>query len=83
MKRSEINTIITEALAFFDEMNFKLPPWAYWELDDWKKNTDNCEEIFNNQLGWDLTDFGSGGFRDTGLLLFTIRNGNQNLDNKP
>lgn len=27
------------------------------------------------QLGWDLTDFGSGNFQATGLLLFTLRNG--------
>ena len=27
-------------------------------------------------LGWDITDFGSGTFEETGLLLFTLRNGN-------
>ena len=83
MKRSEINQLIREALAFFGEMNFRLPPWGYWDIEDWKKNRDNCEEIFTNQLGWDLTDFGSGDFGNTGLLLFTIRNGNVNRDTKP
>jgi D-lyxose ketol-isomerase len=29
----------------------------------------------NTMLGWDLTDFGSGDFENTGLILFTIRNG--------
>ena len=33
-------------------------------------------------LGWDLTDFGSGKFHDRGLLLFTLRNGNPQRDNK-
>jgi len=83
MKRSEINNLIKNALTFFEEMNFKLPPWGYWDMDDWQKNKDNCDEIFNNQLGWDLTDFGSGDFKDIGLLLFTIRNGNVNMDKKP
>jgi len=83
MKRSEINTLIGDALAFFDEMNFKLPPWGYWSLEDWKNCGEKCDEIFKNQLGWDLTDFGSGDFDSTGLLLFTIRNGNIRLDSKP
>ena len=83
MKRSEINKLIREALDFFDSMNFKLPPWAYWSHDDWKKNRLNCEEIFRNQLGWDLTDFGSDDFPGSGLLLFTIRNGNLKFDQKP
>jgi D-lyxose ketol-isomerase len=83
MKRSQINGLIEDALAFFDEMNFKLPPWGYWSPEDWKNCQEHCEEIFANQLGWDLTDFGSGDFERTGLLLFTIRNGNIKSDSKP
>ena len=83
MKRSEINNLIREALEFFDNMNFKLPPWGYWSRDDWNKNRKNCDEIFKNQLGWDLTDFGTGDFARSGLLLFTIRNGNLKFDQKP
>jgi D-lyxose ketol-isomerase len=29
-------------------------------------------------LGWDITDYGSGKFNELGLVLITIRNGNQN-----
>jgi hypothetical protein len=83
VKRSEINKLIREALEFFDSMNFKLPPWGYWSHDDWNKNRKNCDEIFKNQLGWDLTDFGTGDFDRSGLLLFTIRNGNLKFDQKP
>ncbi len=83
MKRSAINKLIREARVFFDSMNFKLPPWANWSIEDWRKHKGDCEEIFKNQLGWDLTDFGSGDFRRTGLLLFTIRNGNLKSDQKP
>lgn len=82
MKRSEINRLIKEATDFFGEMNFKLPPWAYWTPEQWSHNKENCEEIIENQLGWDLTDFGSGDFKDSGLLLFSIRNGNLDRDRK-
>jgi len=83
MKRSEINALIRDALDFFEEMNFRLPPWATWSPEDWKKHALNHDEIIDNQLGWDLTDFGSGAYPDTGLLLFTLRNGNLSLDQKP
>jgi len=83
MKRSEINSKIREAVEFFNNMNFKLPPWGYWTHDDWKRKRENCDEIFKNQLGWDLTDFGAGDFAGSGLLLFTIRNGNLKFDQKP
>jgi D-lyxose ketol-isomerase len=82
MKRSEINQLIREALRFFDEMHFRLPPWGTWTISDWKRYRDRCGEIMENQLGWDLTDFGSGDFHSTGLLLFTLRNGNPARDDK-
>lgn len=82
MRRSEINLLMEEALVFFEEMNFKLPPWAYWPMETWKENRAFCEEIFENELGWDLTDFGSGDFTAIGLILFTLRNGNLGRDRK-
>ncbi len=82
MKRSEINNYIKEAEEFFKGMGFYLPPWAYWKVKQWKENRDRCYEIFESGLGWDLTDFGSGNYRKTGLLLFTLRNGNQNINKK-
>lgn len=74
MKRSEINAYIEDAKAFFERMNFRLPPWAFWSPDDWKGQ--GGTEIVANQLGWDLTDYGEGRFEERGLILFTIRNGN-------
>ncbi len=76
MKRSEINQLIQQSIDFFNEMNFKLPPWAFWKPEDWKGKLGTCSEIVDNMLGWDLTDFGSGKFHEQGLILFTIRNGN-------
>jgi D-lyxose ketol-isomerase len=62
MKRSEINKIIQDAKIFMAGKQFILPPWAYWSIDDWKKNKDNAEEILSNMLGWDITDSGQAGF---------------------
>ena len=83
MKRSEINQLISESIVFFDKMNFKLPPWAFWKPEDWKGKYSTCSEIVDNMLGWDLTDFGSNDFHNCGLILFTIRNGNLKKDKKP
>ena len=83
MKRSEINHFIYDSIRFFDEMKFKLPPWAFWKPSDWKGKYDECQEIVDNMLGWDLTDFGMGNFMKQGLILFTIRNGNLKKDQKP
>ncbi len=82
MKRSEINRLISESKVFFDQMHFKLPPWAYWTPDQWKGKNESCSEIVDNMLGWDLTDFGYGDFSKKGLILFSVRNGNPGKDRK-
>ncbi len=82
MKRSEINHLIADSIDFFDKMNFRLPPWAFWQAPEWKGKYKTCSEIADNMLGWDLTDFGSGNFHTQGLILFTIRNGNPERDKK-
>lgn len=79
MKRSEINNIMREAIEFLDRMNFKLPPYAFWGPEEWKDKGAEYDEIRDNMLGWDITDFGSGDYRKVGLLMFTLRNGNFNL----
>jgi len=80
MKRSEINQIMRNAVEFVEEMKFLLPPFAYWTPGDWKKKGHEYDEIRDNMLGWDITDFGSGDFYDTGLLMFTVRNGSLVMD---
>lgn len=82
MKRSEINQLISDSIDFFNQMNFKLPPWAFWKPADWKGKYDTCQEIVDNMHGWDLTDFGGGDFNKRGLILFTLRNGNVKKDKK-
>lgn len=75
MRRSEINQIMKSADDFIRQRKFHLPPFAYWTIEDWKTKGPEANEIVRNNLGWDITDFGSGNFYKNGLFLFTIRNG--------
>ena len=76
MKRSEINAYITEAKKLLDSISCKLPPFAYWTPEDWATKGAEVDEIRDNALGWDITDYAEGRYNEIGLLLFTIRNGN-------
>ena len=75
MRRSEINALIRDAEACFTAERFRLPPFAAWTLDDWRRPPGDVSEIVRCDLGWDVTDFGRGEYRSCGLLLFTMRNG--------
>jgi D-lyxose ketol-isomerase len=76
MKRSEVNQIIEDALDFTERQHlFLLPPFAHWTTKDWQSKGEECREIIDQQLSWDITDFGSGDFDKVGLALITIRNG--------
>lgn len=75
MKRSEINRIIKKSIEFFRGENFHLPPFAWIRPDEWQKRAEELKGAIEVGLGWDVTDFGLGDFKKTGLLLFTLRNG--------
>jgi D-lyxose ketol-isomerase len=75
VKRSEINRIIRNASLFLQERQFHLPPFAFWTPEEWCTKGSEVSEIVRSQLGWDITDFGSGRFDECGLFLFTLRNG--------
>ena len=75
MKRSEINSIISDAKMFFSSRQFMLPEWAFWTPGMWKGAYEKCSEIIDNKLGWDITDFGSGDFRNQGLTLLQYEMG--------
>jgi hypothetical protein len=74
MKRSDINALIRRAVAFAEEENFRLPPFAFWTPEEWRERGPEADEIRDCMLGWDVTDFGAD-FKKMGLVLFTIRNG--------
>jgi D-lyxose ketol-isomerase len=79
MKRSEINTIMRDAVAFLEKYTFKLPPFAFWSVEEWHTKGKEVKEIVDHGLGWDITDYGQGTYDSCGLFLFTLRNGS--LDN--
>lgn len=64
-----------DALGFCADHRFPLPPFATWSPQQWRAADGACAGIVEDQLGWDITDFGSGAYERTGLFLFTIRNG--------
>ena len=78
MKQSEINRYIREMRAALEGISFRLPPFCDIPAKAWKTLGHEYDEIRGRMLGWDITDFGSGDFKKTGLQLVTIRNGNPN-----
>lgn len=75
MKRAEINRTIEVAKTVFAKLGLKLPPFAFWTVDDWELKGHEADEIRKAALGWDVTDFGHGRFAELGRTLFTLRNG--------
>ncbi len=80
MKRSEINKVVKDMDALIKEHRFELPPFAAWTPEEWQGKGHEYDEIRDNMLGWDITDFGLGRFNEVGFALFTIRNGNRKMD---
>jgi D-lyxose ketol-isomerase len=84
MKRSEINRLQREALELFAEYRFSLPLFARWSEADWREQAAAARYCMTHQMGWDVTDFGSGRFAERGLVIFCVRNGRQAMaEEKP
>ena len=82
MKRSKINQVIKDMEALIKERGFEIPEFGFWDVDKWGQMEEGYEEIADNKLGWDITDFGLGRFDEIGFSLFTIRNGNMKQKDK-
>lgn len=78
MKRSEINACIRDMERLIKEHSFELPPFCHWTPEEWQNKNHEYDEIRDNMLGWDITDYGLGDFSKVGFSLITLRNGNQN-----
>jgi D-lyxose ketol-isomerase len=77
MKRSEINRVIREMEELIGRIGFALPPFCSWTPEEWKQKGHEYDEIRDNMLGWDITDYGLGDFDSVGMGLITLRNGSQ------
>jgi D-lyxose ketol-isomerase len=78
MKRSKINRAIRWAKDLLDREGWRLPVYAYWDIDTWKKNAEKTENIRKLMLGWDVTDYGLDDYKNIGGVLYTLRNGSLN-----
>lgn len=76
MKRSRINEAIKRMEEMANKQGFKLPPFCSFTPEDWASKGKEYDEIRDNMLGWDITDYGQSNFEKTGFSLITLRNGN-------
>jgi D-lyxose ketol-isomerase len=76
LSRSRVETSISIAKTLFNIFKVELPPFAFWTVPDWEQASPEWDEVRHCMLGWDVTDFGSLNFTETGRTLFTLRNGN-------
>ena len=75
MKRSRINSIMSEADEMIRSFGFVLPPFAFWTPEQFQQNKERASNVIDARCGWDITDYGDGKFDAMGLFLFTLRNG--------
>jgi D-lyxose ketol-isomerase len=76
MKRSHINSVIKKMETLLEEHRFELPPFLKWTPAEWGEKGHEYDEIRDNMLGWDVTDYGMGKYETLGIALITLRNGN-------
>ncbi len=82
MKRSEVNAALKEMEKMINDYRFSLPPFCHFTPEEWQEKGHDYDEIRDNMLGWDITDYGMGNFEKMGFSLITIRNGNQQMKDK-
>lgn len=82
MKRSEINIALKELEAMVKRYCFPLPSFCQFTPEEWNCKGHEYDEIRDNMLGWDITDFGLGNFDQIGFSLITLRNGNLKMKEK-
>ena len=68
MKRSEINKALKELEAMCVKYNCYLPPFCHFTPEEWKTKGHEYDEVRDNMLGWDITDFGLGKFDEIGFV---------------
>ena len=71
MKRSKINAVIKDMEKLIKEQGFEIPPFCNWTPEEWKSKSHEYDEIRDNMLGWDITDYGLGRFDEVGFAGIT------------
>ena len=76
MKRSQINAALREMEQMLQDCRVYLPDFCYFTPADWQTKGHDYDEVRDDLLGWDVTDYGLGRFDEVGFSLITLRNGN-------
>lgn len=79
MKRSHVNAVLKRMEGMISTYKFALPPFLSWTPEEWAEKSHEYDEIRDNMLGWDVTDYGLGKYEELGIALITLRNGNAKL----
>ncbi len=82
MKRSEINNALKQLESMAQKYSFALPPFCHFTPQEWNDKGHDYDEVRDNMLGWDITDYGMGDFDKVGFSLITLRNGNLKMQDK-
>ncbi|MBR0442136.1 MAG: D-lyxose/D-mannose family sugar isomerase, partial [Firmicutes bacterium] len=69
MKRSEINRALRELEEMTKRCGFPLPAFCSFAPEEWEGKGHEFDEIRDNMLGWDITDYGLGDFDRVGFSL--------------
>ncbi len=78
-----VNGSIETAKVVVEHFGWQLPRFAHWSPKKWEEQGEDCDEIRDCLLGWDVTDFGSKDFYHIGRTLFTLRNGRKGIGGYP
>ncbi len=68
--------------SVINDLKISLPPFCNFTPEEWLNKGHEYDEIRDNMLGWDITDYGLGDFGKVGFSMITIRNGNLKLKDK-
>ena len=79
MKRSEINRALRRMEEMIREYRISLPDFCQFTPEEWRTKGHDYDEVRDNMLGWDITDYGLGRFQEIGFSLITLRNGNMKM----
>ena len=82
MKRSEINKALKRMESVINDLKISLPPFCSFTPEEWLNKGHEYDEVRENMLGWDITDYGQGDFEKVGFSLITLRNGNLKKQDK-
>ena len=58
MKRSEINRALQEMEDTLNRYQIHLPKFCHFTPEQWQNKGHEYDEIRENMLGWDITDYG-------------------------